>query len=77
MSYFVRKLIVFAGYLALAYLSHTSRCDFSRVRGKFLQAYLLSGGSNGRLARGDAMIEMDFIDQRIDQDANADEFYFT
>ena len=33
------------------------------VRVKFLQAYLLSGGSSGRLARGDAMIEMDFVDE--------------
>lgn len=43
------------------------------VRVKFLQAYLLSGGSNGRLAKGDAMIELDFIDEAQDFDS-CDEF---
>ncbi|CAB9515098.1 expressed unknown protein [Seminavis robusta] len=43
------------------------------VRVKFLQAYLLSGGSSGRLARGDAMLEYTFIDENpglADDDEN-------
>lgn len=35
---------------------------------KFLQAYLLSGGSGGRLARGDAMLEIDFIVEVPDEE---------
>lgn len=38
------------------------------VRVKFLQAYLLSGGASGRLARGDATIELDFIEEASEAD---------
>jgi hypothetical protein len=42
------------------------------VRVKFLQAYLLSGGSGGRLARGDATLDFIFIDEtpRMDDGSN-------
>jgi hypothetical protein len=42
------------------------------VRVKFLQAYLLSGGSSGRLARGDAMIEMEFLDEATETEGVID-----
>jgi hypothetical protein len=44
----------------------------SSVRVKFLQAYLLSGGSGGRLARGDATLDFIFIDEtpRMDDGSN-------
>jgi hypothetical protein len=34
----------------------------SFVRVKFYQAFLLSGGTNGRLARGDELLEMEFLE---------------
>lgn len=63
-------------FIVFAYLVYRFFCRSVRV--KFLQAYLLSGGPNGRLARGDAMIEMDFIDETREEEAESgDEFYFT
>ena len=37
-------------------------CCISVVRVKLFQAFFLSGGFNGRLARGDELVEMEFID---------------
>jgi hypothetical protein len=34
----------------------------SVVRVKLFQAFLLSGGANGRLARGDELLEMEFME---------------
>lgn len=34
----------------------------SVVRVKLFQAFLLSGGLNGRLARGDELVEMEFME---------------
>jgi hypothetical protein len=34
---------------------------FSIIRVKLYQAFLMSGGPNGRLSRGDELIEMEFF----------------
>jgi hypothetical protein len=38
------------------------------VRAKLFQAFLLSGGQNGRIARGDALVELDFIEAVMPED---------
>jgi hypothetical protein len=46
----------------IAFPLHFPFVFISVVRVKLFQAFLLSGGSNGRLARGDALVEMEFIE---------------
>ena len=48
---FCRRVFRYANILA-----------FSVVRVKLFQAFLLSGGANGRLSRGDEMVEMEFVE---------------
>lgn len=38
------------------------------VRAKLFQAFLLSGGPNGRLAKGDALVELEFLPKTLDGD---------
>jgi hypothetical protein len=47
------------GYLAI---SNRSLDVCSIVRVKLFQAFLLSGGANGRIARGDELLEMEFME---------------
>ena len=41
---------------------------FSTIRVKLYQAFLLSGGANGLLSRGDELIEMEFLGLEDDRD---------
>jgi hypothetical protein len=63
-KYWCRCIILLA---VCAYFVHTVSLHFpfvftSVVRVKLFQAFLLSGGFNGRLARGDELVEMEFIE---------------
>jgi hypothetical protein len=42
------------------FLTQFLNCRIAKV--KIFQAFLLSGGANGRLARGDEVFEMEFAD---------------
>ena len=35
---------------------------------KFFQAFLLSGGPNGRLARGDELVELEFVEGKYSEE---------
>jgi hypothetical protein len=49
-------------YPWIEFSSHFPFIFISVVRVKLFQAFFLSGGFNGRLARGDELVEMEFID---------------
>jgi hypothetical protein len=48
--------------LAIGLTLILSQPFYSVVRVKLFQAFLLSGGANGRLARGDELVEMEFVE---------------
>jgi hypothetical protein len=43
------------------------------VRAKLFQAFLLSGGPSGRMARGDALVELEFLDPVLNDDGDDEE----
>jgi hypothetical protein len=43
------------------------------VRAKLFQAFLLSGGPSGRMARGDALVELEFLGEPVDDDDGDDD----
>jgi PH domain len=41
------------------------------VQAKLYQAFLMSGGSSGRIARGDALVELIFVETKVEHDDDA------
>jgi PH domain len=41
------------------------------VQAKLYQAFLMSGGSSGRIARGDALVELIFVETKVEHDEDA------
>jgi hypothetical protein len=52
--------------------NHNIRTGWIKVQAKLYQAFLMSGGStSGRIARGDALVELIFVETKVHHEDDA------